>query len=131
MRIERFEDIEAWKAARNLVKSVYGRTRAKPFHQDLDLRRQMRRAAVSVMSNIAEGFDSGSDPEFARFLRISRRSASEIHSHLYVCVDQEYLDTKAFDALYAEARKTEEWIGGFLRYLKPAARTKPDVGRKL
>jgi len=80
MKILRFEDLEAWKEARKLTNSLYDITRDKAFDADWDLRRQIRKAAVSVVANIAEGFDSGSDPEFSRFLRIARRSTSEIQS---------------------------------------------------
>ena len=117
MKITRFEDIDAWKAARELQKIVYEATKGDAFKEDYDLRRQMRRAAGSSMSNIAEGFDSGSDAEFRRFLRIARRSATEVQSHLYVAIDQNYIGQCAFDRIYEKALDVKRLIGGFLRYL--------------
>jgi four helix bundle protein len=102
VRITRFEEIEAWKAARQLTNDVYLATTSTVFNQDLALLRQMRAAAVSTMANIAEGFDSASTAEFSRFLKISRRSATELQSHLYVCVDRGYLGKPTIEELYAE-----------------------------
>lgn len=131
MKIERFEDIEAWKAARELVKSVNAATRSSAFHEDPDLRRQMRRAARSTMANIAEGFDAGSDAEFIRFLKIARRSGSEVQSDLYVSLDEKFIDKNKFSDLYGMTRKVKELIGGFLRYLNENKRTRRgDVGRR-
>lgn len=73
---------------------------------------------MSAMANIAEGFDSGSDPEFRRFLKIARRSATELQSHLYVAADRKYIDQKGFESLYAGTRDLKNLIGGFLRHLK-------------
>lgn len=117
MKIVRFEDVDAWKAARKMRMDIYELTRGKAFHEDFDLRKQMRRASVSCMSNVAEGFDSGSDHEFARFLRIARRSASELQSHLYVCLDEGYLESARFDRLYKQMQDVKGLVGGFLRYL--------------
>ena len=117
MKITRFEDIDAWKAARKLMKSLYDLTGGKGFATDADLRRQIRRAAVSAMANVAEGFDASSDAEFRRFLRIGRRSVSEVQSHLYVALDQGYLEPARFDGLYEEAVETKRLMGGFIRYL--------------
>lgn len=82
MKITRFEDIEAWKSARSLTNATYSLTRQKALESDWELRRQMRRASVSSMANIVEGFDACSDKEFQRFLRIAQRSTSELRSHL-------------------------------------------------
>ena len=96
MKITRFEDIEAWKKARILMNKVYRTVKVPAFDEDREMRRQMRRAALSVMSNIAEGFDGGSDPEFRRFLRIAKRSSSELQSHFYAAVDQGYIPQSVF-----------------------------------
>jgi len=117
MGIRRFEDIEAWQAARKLMNMVYDATEGSVFDTDRDLRRQIRKAAVSSMSNIAEGFDAGSDNEFQRFLRMAQRSATEVQSELYVALDRGYLERAGFDALYDQARQTRRLIGGFIRYL--------------
>jgi len=118
MKIEAFEDIEAWKAARTLSRAVHEATRARPPAMDEDLKRQMRKAAISSMANIAEGFDAGTDPEFVRFLRMARRSATEVQSHLYVALDEKYVKKEQFGPLYAQAKKVKELIGGFIRYLR-------------
>ena len=76
--IQRFEDLQSWQKARQLVNAVYDLTDQPGFAKDFKLRDQIRDAAGSVMHNIAEGFDSGTDPEFIRFLKIARRSASEV-----------------------------------------------------
>jgi four helix bundle protein len=117
VKISRFEDIEAWQAARTLTNLVYDATDNGAFEADRDLKRQLRRAAVSSMSNIAEGFDAGSDSEFQRFLRIAQRSATEVQSHLHVARDRHYIDQTQFEALYAQADQTRRVIGGFIKYL--------------
>jgi four helix bundle protein len=114
MKITRFEDIQAWQEARKLTWVIYEASRKFLCR---DLQRQVRRAAVSMMSNIAEGFDSGSDLEFRRFLRIAVRSGTEVQSHLYVAFDQGYLDQHAFDRIYAMTTSVKRLSGGFIKYL--------------
>ena len=118
MKITRFEDIEAWKAARKLAQSVSQSTRIRNRFPDRDLMRQIRRCTISVMANIVEGYDSGTRAEFVRFLRIALRSGSELQSHLYVALDEHYLDLRAFEALYSDVRIVKSLIGGFIRYLR-------------
>ncbi len=118
MPIERFEDIEAWKAARSLVQSLYDTVRGSALERDFGLRDQIQRAAVSIMANIAEGFDARSDQEFTRFLGYSFRSASELQSHLYVAEDQGYMDRATFNGLYDQATIIKKLLNGFIRYLK-------------
>jgi four helix bundle protein len=91
MKITRFEDIQAWQAARELCKSVYRLSGDDRFSRDFGLRDQTRRAGVSIMANIAEGFDSHSNPEFIQFLYYALRSASELQSHFYIAQDQDYV----------------------------------------
>ena len=122
MKIERFEDIEAWKAARKLAQGIYALTAQPRFAKDFGLRDQIQRAAVSVMANIAEGFDGRSPQEFIRFLSYAFRSATEVQSHLYVTLDQAYLMKDEFDDLYQQAVETKKLINGFIRYLRKAAR---------
>lgn len=86
--ITRFEDIEAWKAARDLTNKVYAFTRQEDFTRDLGLRDQIRRASISVMSNIAEGFESRTDLQFINFLGMARASAGEVRAQLYIAFDQ-------------------------------------------
>jgi len=124
MTISRFEDIAAWQDARELTKSVYQCTSRASLSRDFGLRDQIRRAAGSVMHNIAEGFDSGSDVEFVRFLRYAQRSCTEVQSELYVALDQKYISDLQFQALFDQASKTRSKIGGFIKYLLSSTRDK-------
>ena len=117
-KIERFEDIEAWKAAREIAQQVYSVTRYGDFARDFGLRDQIQCAAVSIMANIAEGFDSGSNKEFIRFLGYAIRSATEVQSHLYVALDEGYLDQEKFNMLFALTTKCKNLVSGFSRYLR-------------
>jgi len=122
-KIERFEDIEAWKVAREISQQVYSITRSGNFAKDFGLRDQMQRSAVSIMANIAEGFDSGSSREFVRFLGYALRSATELQSHLYVALDQDYLNKQEFDVLFTSITKCKNLISGFARYLRSHPKT--------
>jgi four helix bundle protein len=115
--IERFEDIQGWQEARKLVKLVYVLTAKDALAKDFGMRDQIRRASVSVMSNIAEGFDCESKVEFARFLGIARRSAVEVQSLLYAALDVGYITDDEFKLYYEQARKAKALIGGFKRSL--------------
>jgi four helix bundle protein len=97
---KKFEDIQAWQKARKATKKVYEATRASEFARDFGLRDQVRRASVSIMANIAEGFGRHSDREFANFLSIAHASVSEAQSHLYVALDLEYISETTFLDLY-------------------------------
>jgi len=121
-RIERFEDIDAWKKARELAKAIYALSAEGAFSRDFGLRDQIRRAAVSVMSNIAEGFERGGDIEFRRFLAIVKGSASEVKAQLYVALDAGLIDQAQFDEIYRLATETGNLIGGFMRYLGRGSR---------
>jgi four helix bundle protein len=101
--VRRFEDLAAWQEARKLTAAAYALTADRTFGRDAALIDQIRRAAVSCMNNIAEGFDSGSRSEFRRFLRYAVRSASEVQSCLYVALDRSYVDQAAFSAAYEGA----------------------------
>jgi four helix bundle protein len=118
MKIECFEDIEGWQEARVLARMVYGVSNKGPFARDFPLRRQIEDAAASVMANIAEGFDAGSDAEFIRFLGYARRSASEVQSHLYIALDRGYVTEKEFEPIYQKATQAKKLINGFIRYLR-------------
>ncbi len=117
MVIRKFEDILAWQEARVLVRLIYGLTKAGTISKDFEVKDQLRRASVSTMTNIAEGFDCDSDVEFARFLGIARRSAVEVQSLLYIALDEDYIDQPVFDVHYEQARKTKALIGGFKKSL--------------
>jgi len=118
MKIERFEDIKAWQEGRILTNMVFRITSVHNLVKSYRLRDQIEGASISVMGNIAEGFDSQSDLEFIRFLRYSRRSASEVQSHLYVALDQEYITKEQFNEIYEKAVAVKNLISGFIRYLK-------------
>ncbi|MCL0082943.1 four helix bundle protein [Thermodesulfovibrionales bacterium] len=117
-QIKRFEDIEAWKKARALVKEIYRATGESRFSKDFSLKDQIRRAAVSVMSNTAEGFSRQTDKEFVQFLHIAKGSTSEVQSQLYVELDLDYISKKEFTSLYSNADEVARLISGFIRYLK-------------
>lgn len=116
--IKKFEDIQGWQEARKLVKAVYTLTTQGTFGKDFGLRDQIQRAAVSVMANIAEGFDCESHAEFARFLGYARRSAVEVQSLLYAALDVGYISQDIFAQHYAQAEKTKALIGGLKHSLK-------------
>ena len=118
MKIEKFEDIQAWQEARKLTKKVYELTNKLPFRRDFKLCGQIQEASVSIMANIAEGFDRQSKKEFIRFLDYASASASEVQSHLYVALDQEYISEQDFQETYNQAKKTKSLINGFIAYLK-------------
>ena len=117
MKIERFEDIEAWKEARKLVNRIYGVCSVNEFKKDYSLVDQIRRAAISVMANISEGFARKGNKEFAQFLFISKSSAAELQSHLYVALDQGYIEKLQFDELYQDADKIQRQLSNFIKYL--------------
>jgi len=102
--VTRFEDLHAWQEARQLAARVFEATRRRDFLRDRSLADQIRRASVSAMNNIAEGFDSGSHSEFARFLRYAVRSAAEVQSCGYVALDRSYIGGEQFAAIYESAR---------------------------
>ena len=116
--LTRFEDIEAWQKAREMVRAVYAITRNGSFSRDFGLRDQIRRAAVSVMANIAEGFGREGTGEFAQFLSVAKGSVSEVESHLYVALDEKYVEKDEFEALKAVADSTRRLIAGFIGYLR-------------
>jgi four helix bundle protein len=111
MRIERFEDIEAWQLARELTHKVYDLTKKVKFDRDFGLRGQIQEAAGSSMHNIAEGFDSETNPEFVRFLRYAKWSCTEVQSELYVAFDQQYITNAEFQDAYDHAGRTFTLLG--------------------
>lgn len=120
MKIEKFEDIESWKLARELTKDIYKITKLNNFSKDYGLKDQIHRASVSIMANISEGFDSSSDKSFINFLNYSYRSASEVQSLLYVALDQEYISKSEFEFLYDRCTNIKNLIGGLIKYLSKA-----------
>jgi four helix bundle protein len=125
MRIDRFEDIEAWQLARELTRKVYGLTKKVKFSRDFGLKGQIQDASGSSMHNIAEGFDSETNPEFVRFLRYAKRSCTEVQSELYVALDQEYITNGEFQDVYGHAGRTRAAIRGFINYLTDYGKGNP------
>jgi len=121
VKIENFEEIEAWKEARCLVKDIY---RILSGNKDFGFRDQIQRAAVSVMTNIAEGFDRGSNKEFCQYLVIARGSLSEVKSLSYVAHDIGYIDQAAFDSIHTRCLTLANLINGFIRFLRTTSRTR-------
>ena len=115
---KRFEDIDGWQRARELTKEVYKKSKIGPFARDYGLRDQMRRASVSVMSNIAEGFERGGTKEFVQFLSIAKGSVGELEAQLYVAHDQGYITEAEFVSLKDFAKSTKFKIGGLIEYLR-------------
>src|SRR5918996_5758171 len=97
MAVKQFEDLEVWQEARYLTQTIYRVTRAKKFSKDFSLLHQIQRAAVSVMSNIAEGFERGGNQEFIQFLYVAKASCGEVRSQLYVALDQSYVAPRDCD----------------------------------
>ncbi|MGD0297769.1 MAG: four helix bundle protein [Bryobacteraceae bacterium] len=114
MTIRKFEEIESWKEARLSAVKIYEMSNLGKFRTDFGLRDQIRRAAVSIMANIAEGYGRGGKAEFIRFLRISRASALETQSHLYVALDLGYLSSEQFGTLHDQATLVTRLVGAFI-----------------
>lgn len=113
----RFEDIEAWQTGRQLRRLVYAYTRKPGFAADRDLVGQIRRAAQSITSNVAEGHERGGNREFQQFLWIAKGSTAEVQDQLYTAIDESYIAQPEFDAAYQLAGKAARQIGGLISYL--------------
>jgi four helix bundle protein len=116
-KIKKFEDIESWKLARKLTCEIYKATSAGLFVRDFGLKDQMRRASVSILSNIAEGFERGNDKEFAYLLALAKGSSGEVRAQLYVALDQGYFALDTFNRLSDAVIEIGEVLAGFIRYL--------------
>lgn len=111
-RIERFEELIAWQKARVLTREIYEITRIGAFARDFGLSGQIQRAAVSIMSNIAEGFERGGRGEFHQFLSTAKASCAEVRSQLYVALDVGYLEEQKFHTLLRQAEEVARIVGG-------------------
>jgi len=116
--ITRFEDIQAWKTARQLTRRIYDVSNQGAFARDFGLRDQMRRASVSILSNIAEGFESRTRPLFIDYLGRAKASAGELRAQLYVAQDVGYIDQPTFAALYDQTDKCSRQLSRFITYLE-------------
>jgi len=118
---KKFEDIKAWQKARQLTRSIYESTAEGAFTKDYGLREQVRRACVSIMANIAEGFGRHSDKEFANFLNIARGSATEAQSHLYVALDLDFLTKEQFQSFYSLLDEISRMIFTLAKHLRESS----------
>ena len=116
--IGKFEDIEAWQLAREMTKAIYAISNDAPFARDFGLRDQIRRASVSIMSNIAEGFERGGDKEFFQFVSLAKGSSGEVRAQLYVALDAGYIDQQTFSRLSDMATQINRMLAGLMKYLR-------------
>jgi four helix bundle protein len=117
-KIEKFEDMLSWQKTRELTRHVYALSKKGDFAKDFELRGQMRSASVSIMSNIAEGFERGGDKEFLQFLSTAKGSCGEVRSQLYVALDQSYILQSEFNGLYTGTVEVGRLVSGFMGYLQ-------------
>ncbi len=122
MLITRFEDIEVWQASRALANLIYQMTNNSRFSKDFALKDQIRRSAISIMANIAEGFGRKSKREFIQFLRYSIASAAETKSHLYLTLDLKYIGNDRFNELADRVDTITKQIKAFIRYLNETSK---------
>jgi four helix bundle protein len=117
-RAERFEDLEVWQLARNVANEIYDVTSIGKFSHDYVLRDQIRRAVVSIFSNIAEGFERNGNKEFVQFLSIAKASCGEVRAQLIFAKDREYITETQFDSILKNLFSLSNQIAGFLKYLR-------------
>lgn len=117
MKFKSFEEIESWKKARVFNKLIYSVTQQDGFSEDFDLMRQIRKASVSISSNIAEGFERNTDKEFVYFLYVAKASAGEVRSQLYLANDLNYIDNESFIQLKNKVVEISKLISGLIKYL--------------
>jgi four helix bundle protein len=115
---KRFEDLEVWQLARDLTRIVYKVSSGGRLAKDFGLRDQLRKASVSVMSNLAEGFERGGSREFLQFVALAKGSCGEVRSQLYVALDQEYLGRADFDRVFELTVRLSRMLASLLRYLR-------------
>ena len=117
-KIHRFEDIEAWQMARALAQDIYRQARKESFSRDWGLKDQICRAAVSIMSNIAEGFERGSNKDFVKFMFIARGSAGEVRSLLHIASDLAYISPEELVSAQSQCCRISAAIWGLIAYLR-------------
>jgi four helix bundle protein len=121
VKADQFEELEAWKVSRRLTTAVYRLSAEGGLARDASLRNQLRRAAISIMSNIAEGFERNGNREFVQFLALAKGSCGELRSQLFAAFDAGYLTPIEFEELYALASETSRLLAGLLRYLRDSS----------
>ncbi len=118
MKITRFEDLKIWQLSLKITKKIYDLTSKKDFSRDFGLRDQVRRAIISVSSNIVEGFEKNNNNEFIRFLKISKGSAGETRNQLYIALAVNYITKQEFEKVNKELEELANQIGSFINYLE-------------
>ena len=128
--VTRFEDLDVWQKAKELTSLIYRLSSLGSFARDYGLREQMRRAAVSIMSNIAEGFESQTQVMFIQYLARAKGSAGELRAQLYIALEQEYMTSDEFQSAFSLAEMCSRQLASFIRYLEsqPNARRVRDDG---
>jgi four helix bundle protein len=119
---QKFEELDVWRDARKLVKTIYKATENGKFAKNYGLRDQLQRSAVSIMANVAEGFERGGNKEFTRFLYLAKGSAGEFRSHLYVALDTGFIDQGVFAEMTEHAVSISRQLSGFIKYLDRSER---------
>lgn len=119
---EKFEDMHSWQKAREVTREIYATTSKGNFSKDFSLKDQIRRASVSIMLNIAEGYARRSNNEFRQYLYIAHGSAAEVQSALYVALDQKYIDESTFKAIYDETERCSKLISGLIRHINQSSK---------
>lgn len=122
-KFKSFEEINSWQKARQFNKRIYEVTDKEIFKKDYDLTRQIRRATISISSNIAEGFERNTDKEFIYFLYIAKASAGEVRSQLYLALDLNYISKIEFDELFENVSDISKLISGFIKYLNESQKS--------
>jgi four helix bundle protein len=122
-KFKSFEEINSWQKARHFNKRIYKITDNQNFKKDFDLVRQIRRASISISSNIAEGFERNTDKEFIHFLYIAKASAGEVRSQLYLALDLNYIEKIEFEELFNDVSDISKLISGFIKYLNDSQKS--------
>ena len=129
MKIRRFEELSIWKLALKITKIIYDLTSKPKFNRDFGLRDQIRRAVISISSNIVEGFEKNNNNEFIRFLKIAKGSASEARNQLYIALAIDYITKNEFEKINKELENLAGQIGGFIVYLEKKRKNKEFITR--
>ncbi len=130
MKIIKFEDLDVWKLSLKLTKLIYDTSSTKEFSKDFELKNQIRRAIISVSSNIVEGFEKNNNNEFIRYLKIAKGSVGEVRNQLYISLTIKYLNRSEFDLLNRELESLSKQLGGFIYYLLRKRENKEFVNKK-
>ena len=126
-KIEKFQDLEAWKMVRKITEEIYDISKQDKFSRDFALVNQIRRASISILSNIAEGFERNGDKEFLQFLSIAKASNAEAYAQLYVALDQQYIDNTKFKEIAEDLEETGHIIGGLMKYPHQSELTRKQI----